>query len=260
MAVPAVLIAIVLTMAVAAAVMAWPLRDRARQRTRTLRDGLAGRFRNVVDRWGWPRALAAWFLGWYLALLAVTVGIGTLVEVVGSGPGTVDRQVLSYFVERRTDELNTFMRLASDVGDSITLMILGVVAAVVWRLRRQEWHGGLALVASFGGVVALYNAAKVLVSRARPDLEVALFEAPGLSFPSGHTTGSTAFYVALALVVATLALRWMMKVWILAGGLTVVAMIATSRLYLAPHGRWSRSRLSGHACGKCRTGLSRSAN
>ncbi|MDX1657428.1 MAG: phosphatase PAP2 family protein [Nitriliruptorales bacterium] len=212
-----------------------PTRRDVRRRARRIRDAMSALLGWMHRRFGETLGTAVWLAGAYGALLTITVGVGWVVTRVGSGPGTVDRAVTQYMIAERNETMTAVMRLASDVGDTITIVVVGIVTGVIWRRQRGGWDGLAVLATSFVGAFALYTLAKRLVARARPGLDLALFEVPGLAFPSGHVTGSTAFYVAMALLLATLGIRWVVKVWLLAGSGIIVVMVALSRIYLGAH-------------------------
>ena len=68
------------------------------------------------------------------------------------------------------------------------------------------------------------------------------------SFPSGHATDSTAFYLALALILALFVLRRpLARVLAVAAGLAVPFSVGLSRLVLGVH--WPSDVLAGWALG-----------
>lgn len=231
------LVGLVGLVAAAATVASLQARRSLRWFGRRIRTGLTGILARLEHAVGRPWALTVWFLGAFAVLLGATVGAGTLVTAVGADSwlGSVDRDVTSYFAGSRADTATTLMQIASDLGDSITVAVLGSVIGVGWRVRRGNWAALAVLVASFGGAVALYNLAKSIVGRARPGTEFALQEVPGMAFPSGHATATAAFYMAVVLLVATLGLAWAAKVWLLAGAATVALLVAVSRIYVGAH-------------------------
>ena len=74
-----------------------------------------------------------------------------------------------------------------------------------------------------------------------------LIHAGGYSFPSGHATTSTALYLTLGLLAAGWVKRWETRIYILLGGLAVIALIGFSRLYLGVH--YVSDVLAGFALG-----------
>lgn len=232
----AIIVGLVVLGAVLGTLATRPAQRRARASARRARDALTGALERLERRFGAPVAVGIWYVGAFLLLLSLTVGAGHVVTRSAEGwLGDLDRAATSYFAEARTDTATLVMHIASDVGDSITLALVGIILGVAWRLYRDNWHGLAVLTVSFLGSVSLYTSGKQLVARDRPGAEFFLEETPGLAFPSGHTTGSTAFYVAAVLLIATLGIRWTVKVWALAAAVTVAALVAVSRVYLGAH-------------------------
>lgn len=199
------------------------------------RNGLAGWYQWLQSRTGrW--AMPAWFLGGMVALIVATSLLGWLLaSVVWGGDSTIDAGVAQWAADRRSDGLTAFFNVVTDIGDTITLLILGVAVGTVWRVKRGDWEGFEVLAGSYLGALAIYAAVKRIVGRARPPQELALGEVPGLSFPSGHTTGSAAVYTALVLLVIVMVRREAAKWVMVAATGVLVVLIAASRVYLGVH-------------------------
>jgi undecaprenyl-diphosphatase len=244
-----VAIAAVVALGVIAAVMvAARPGSRARRAARHTRDGLVARYDRLERRWGRVGATATWLVGGLALLIAVTtiVGLGITGLSPAEGAG-FDLGVTEWVARRRGPTATTVMQLASDVSDTITIVVVGLVVGAAWRWRRGDWAGLVVLAASFGGAVVLYTTAKELVARARPSLDLAVAEVAGLAFPSGHTTGGAAFWGALALLVATLSWRWVVTGAVVGTLLAVVVLTAMSRVYLAAH--WVTDVIAGGLAG-----------
>lgn len=114
---------------------------------------------------------------------------------------------------------------------------LGVIVAIVCGiavLRGRRYRAiYLAVTATIGGL--LNSALKDLFERARPDLSVALREASGFSFPSGHAMGATIVFGALAYLAYRMTWPWKGRAAAIAGCLTLALGIAASRIYLGVH-------------------------
>lgn len=119
------------------------------------------------------------------------------------------------------------------LADTATLTVLCVVGTFVLVALRQR---GLALawVLAIAGNGILNQSLKRLIGRVRPlDPEGALL-VPGLSFPSGHSSGAVVAYGMLAY----LALRLLPKAWhlpVLVAALALTFTVGISRVVLRVH-------------------------
>ncbi len=144
-----------------------------------------------------------------------------------------DNRLLLFAAARRSAALDVFFRGVTWLGSLYILTPLAIlVAAALLHGRRQREI--LLLVVGFGGAVLLAHLAKTLLDRPRPTLVEPLVALPAdSSFPSAHTTQSTAFALSLALVIHRTIPEW----WFAAAMLAValVAAVALSRIYLRVH-------------------------
>lgn len=111
----------------------------------------------------------------------------------------------------------------TQLGAPLVLELAAVVIALLVRGRRAVY----VLVTVFGAEL-LSTLLKDLVSRVRPCVDLASCPAT-TSFPSGHATGSAAFYVVLAVVLRP---RYGRRAWWLLG---VPLVVAASRVLLGVH-------------------------
>lgn len=126
--------------------------------------------------------------------------------------------------------LLTSARDLTHLGDP-TVVTIGavVVALVLWLVGRRRAAVYMLLV-RVAAVVAAY-ALKESVRRARPVLAHPVAHAAGFSFPSGHATGSAAFYGSLAIVLAG-RVATPLRVAI---GVVPPLVVATTRVLLGVH-------------------------
>lgn len=133
---------------------------------------------------------------------------------------------------------------------------LGIIAAIVCGislLRGKPYRAVyLAVTTTVGGLLNI--ALKDLFERARPDLSVALREASGFSFPSGHAMGSTIVFGALAYLAYRMTWPWKGRAAAIAGCATLAIGIAASRIYLGVH--WISDIAAGIAAGSVWTVVS----
>ncbi|MGA9283870.1 MAG: phosphatase PAP2 family protein [Solirubrobacteraceae bacterium] len=157
-------------------------------------------------------------------------GVGELwISVVGSAELNAVRDVAT----QRTAVLTGVVRAPTWAGSAFLLVPLALIACLAFArvgLRREA----LAVVISLGGAMLISVWVKLLVSRPRPPIEH-LQAVAGSSFPSGHTTQASSFW--LSLVLALPATRASPKLTRVAAGLVmlIVLAVAASRVYLGVH-------------------------
>ena len=119
------------------------------------------------------------------------------------------------------------------LGAPLVLQIVtGVI--VVLLLVRHRRRSALYLATCVAGAYTLSTLGKGVVDRLRPVLPDPISHARGPSFPSGHATGSAAFYLALAVVLlpwVPRARRW----WLFAGAFVIPVVVAATRVILGVH-------------------------
>jgi undecaprenyl-diphosphatase len=164
-------------------------------------------------------------------LLLIVIGVGLRrAATLMSGE---DLSVVRGLVADRTGLLTTLARAVSWLGRSAVLVPAAAAAALAGLLfRRQlQWAG---LLVGVIGAVIIQNVDKALIGRPRPAV-VRLVHVGGTSFPSGHATEASAFFV-LALILIFRASR-STPVRLTAGvvAVTLIASVALSRVYLGVH-------------------------
>lgn len=179
-------------------------------------------------------------LTWKLAFfwLVLLGGIWLFIEFadeVYEGQGLpFDDAILAWFGRIREPWLTDVMYALSVFGDvpsTLALSALTLIALSIW-LRSEM----LFFLISLGGASMIMLSTKYLLARPRPELfppGAELYTTTTPSFPSGHATGSMAFYLTLYLLSRSAAPRWSPLVGAIGALLTVG--IASSRLYLQVH-------------------------
>ncbi|HTB50729.1 MAG TPA: phosphatase PAP2 family protein [Solirubrobacteraceae bacterium] len=166
--------------------------------------------------------------------LAVFVLLGWGVgELWSSVVGSVELHALRDVAAQRTAALTDVVRVLTWAGSAFLLVPLALIACVAFAqagLHREA----LAIVLSLGGAMLISGGIKLLVSRPRPPVEH-LQAVTGSSFPSGHATQASAFW--LSLVLAMPAAGASPKLTRVAAGLAllIVLAVAASRVYLGVH-------------------------
>ena len=122
--------------------------------------------------------------------------------------------------------------VVTDVGSPVAVDVFTAVAVVVLLLRhhrREAVYLVLVRLVALGVETALKNA----LARPRPDVHP-LTTAAGFSFPSGHTTGTTALCVSL-LVVLHPVLRRRVRAAAVVAAIALSVAVAASRVLLGVH-------------------------
>jgi undecaprenyl-diphosphatase len=177
------------------------------------------------------------------ASLLLVAGFGTLVAclvVFGSvAEGIRDNEVFvldtlatPILHDLASPQLDSVMNAATTVGSFTVIPLLFALSVVVLLVRRRP-GAALFLTIASGGALLLYALMKLFFERPRPRLPWANV-LPDYSFPSGHTMNSVAFYLALAVIVWSIAgRRWGTAAFVAA--LALCTLIGTSRIYLGYH-------------------------
>ena len=125
-----------------------------------------------------------------LSALCLAVFVCLLIKVLKGRAMGIDELGYLLFVERlRSPVLTVAVKTVSNMA-SLPFIVGVLVAAMLWAPSRP--HVVWAAV-NVGAISAIDQLLKVLVRRPRPQ-GFRLVEAPGLSFPSGHSMAAMAFY------------------------------------------------------------------
>ncbi len=119
------------------------------------------------------------------------------------------------------------------VGAPLVLELAAAVIVVLLLVagrRRTALYLGLCIA----GAYTLSTLGKVTVDRARPVFDDPLSHARGTSFPSGHATGSAAFYLAMAVVLLSFAPARRRPLLFVAA-LAIPLLVAATRVVLGVH-------------------------
>lgn len=110
--------------------------------------------------------------------------------------------------------------------------VTALLAAWLWGRGRRRVAVWLAVTMTAGGVIG--SGVKLLVARARPELDDPVAHSGGYSFPSGHALNSFLF-VACLLVLAHPALHGGRRALAWAGGVLAVLVVGLDRVALGVH-------------------------
>lgn len=141
--------------------------------------------------------------------------------------------------------LDNFMVAVTHLGDTLTIILATLIAAIVLSRLSGRRRPAYAMLITLGVAYALNNGLKFLFARARPQFSTLIVDPTSYSFPSGHAMISLAIYGCAAFLLADFypKRKWLFVIC----AATVSFLIGISRIYLDAH--WPSDVLAGFAAG-----------
>jgi undecaprenyl-diphosphatase len=165
-----------------------------------------------------------------VVLVLVAWGVGELwLSIIGTDELEAVRELASH----RTGALTAAARVVTWAGSAFLLVPLALLSCVA-LLRVGRRREALLMVIGLGGAMLLSDIVKELVSRPRPPVEH-LQSVVGSSFPSGHATQASAFWLSAVFALAAAGGSRSRTRLAAAGAIAVVLAVAWSRVYLGVH-------------------------
>jgi membrane-associated phospholipid phosphatase len=194
---------------------------------------LAARWRRLRD--GAPSAL--FLLGCAVVLAAVLVGAGWVLSKVvhDDGIGRADSSLSRWLAGERSPGLNDVTAVTSEVGGTLTITILAVLAVAVTAWVWRRWREPMLVAVAVAGEVAIFLTVTMLVDRQRPPVGHLDEAPPTSSFPSGHTAATLALWGALAVLASQRARSALVRGVFLTLAVALPLLVASSRLYRGMH-------------------------
>jgi membrane-associated phospholipid phosphatase len=194
---------------------------------------LAARWRRLRE--GVPPAL--YLLACAVVLAVALAGVGwVLAKVVhDDGVGRADSAVSRLLAGERTPELNDATVYTSEIGGTLTVTALAVVAVAFAAFAWRRWREPMLVAVAVAGEVAIFLLVTMLVDRGRPPVRHLDEAPPTSSFPSGHTAATIALWGALAVVANEQARSAAVRNLFLVLAFVVPLLVASSRMYRGMH-------------------------
>jgi undecaprenyl-diphosphatase len=183
---------------------------------------------------GTPVGVATiWVVVGFLALIGCLVLLGSLADSIRDQEViALDTLATPFLHGLASPALDQLMNAITTLGSNLVIPPLFVLA-VAWLAWLRRPREALFLAITSGGSLVLNETMKLFFHRPRPQL-VWAHVAPDYSFPSGHTMNSLVFYLALAIVIWSVAGR---RAGLIATTVAIVlaVLIGISRIYLGYH-------------------------
>ena len=155
-------------------------------------------------------------------------------ELVGSEVTACDQTVLAWVTAHRWPAIDVVAVDVTALGSKTVLSLLTIVGLLVYAIRRR-WGEALYLALGTAAIPLWIYVAKHLYSRPRPPHEMQLIDVSGFSYPSGHSTAATVFYLLLAVLICRLFPSTRRRTFFLTAALLIIGMVCLSRIYLGVH-------------------------
>ena len=194
---------------------------------------LAARWRRLRD--GVPPAL--FLLACAVALAAALVGIGWVLSKVvhDDGIGRADAGLSRWLAGERSSDLNDVTLYTSEVGGTVTITVLAVLAVAVAAFVWRRWREPMLVAVAVAGEVGIFLLVTMLVDRKRPPVTHLDEAPPTSSFPSGHTAATIALWGALAVLASERARSALTRGLFLTLAFVLPLLVASSRIYRGMH-------------------------
>ena len=187
------------------------------------------------------------------ATAALSLFIKVAEEVVEGDTHKIDLQIIMWLraAGNPTDPvgpgwLEDFVRDITALGSPAVLGLIVLIASVFLLLAGKRRLAIFMVLAAGGGTFAV-TLLKHAFARPRPQLTPDGLMVYMASFPSGHAMVSAVVYLTLGALIARLAPRTVLKLYIMSVAVLLTGMIGLSRIYLGAH--WPSDVLAGWAVG-----------
>ena len=157
-----------------------------------------------------------------------------IICLLSSSIQTIDDIVQSRIQTIASPSFTEALRIATQLGSTLVLFIVGAVAVCIFAALRRWREVGLFLLAMAGQVVLHYGF-KTLCARERPKPLYDFVMGDSYSFPSGHALASLSVYGMLCWLLSRRLRLKSMKACVWMATFFVVFVIGFSRVYFNVH-------------------------
>ncbi|MFL6127553.1 MAG: phosphatase PAP2 family protein [Mycobacteriales bacterium] len=146
-----------------------------------------------------------------------------------------DSWVDRWFARHRTPTGTELTHAGTFLAETLTIVGLTAVTAVIFRVVFHRWRESVLLVLCVTGETLIFLLTTLLIDRKRPPVPHLDAAPPTSSYPSGHTAAATAFYLGTAIVLAWHTRHVWLKWLLLVLGVLVPIVVAICRMYRGMH-------------------------
>lgn len=176
------------------------------------------------------RRVAVLLLAGLAAFVLIGWAAGELwTSAIGSSEAALMREVAAQRSQAATD----LARIVTWAGSAFVLVPLALLSCAL-LLRSGLRTQAAAVALSLGGAMLISDAVKGLVARPRPAVEH-LQSVGGFSFPSGHATQASAFWLSLVFAAASAGAPATLTRLMAAAAALIIVLVGLSRIYLGVH-------------------------
>ncbi len=197
-------------------------------------EGPIERFEERATHWHPAAAVGSIALIGYAVVSAVLVGVGLLIIHQFGALTRWDESVNRWFVARRTASWNDWTRYATKIADTLGILVVLLLAALILFLLKHRWQA-LILLLALGLELLTFLTVNFIVDRPRPAVEPLGSLPSTSSFPSGHTAATIALYGGLALIISSRLRSRIAGFFLWTFAVLLAAAIGLGRIYRGMH-------------------------
>ena len=188
------------------------------------------------ERAGKAGRIAAGVVVLWVLIVGVLTGIGKLIMITHNGNGNLlgDHTIPHWFAAHRTPSLTHWSLIASNLGATQDILIVGAATCVVFLAVTRHWRPVIFIAVVMFGELGAFLTIAAVVKRPRPDVPHLDTNLPTSAFPSGHMAATTCLYVGLAILVIGHARGWWRYLFLIPA-IVMPVMIAVARMYRGEH-------------------------
>jgi membrane-associated phospholipid phosphatase len=192
------------------------------------------RFEEHATHWHPAAAVGSIALMGYAAMSAVLIGVGLLITHQFGSLTRWDESVNRWFVAHRTASWNDWTGNATKIADTLGILVVLLLAALVLFLLKHRWQA-LILLLALSLEFVTFLTVNYIVDRPRPSVKQLGSLPSTSSFPSGHTAATIALYGGLAFIISSRLRSRIAGFFLWAFAVLLAAAIGLGRIYRGMH-------------------------